>query len=165
MAVCDKLIATLAQTDPWLVEAYYNRGRVYSMKGQFDLAIADFTQAIALAPPAPGAVNYRGAVYLDEGNYDLAVRRLPDRVGRQTELGASSREPWPCLFHEKQLGARARRGERSTPARSQLVWAKTVRLRINSARKQFAEVISDATAMIAVSPTNGEAFYIAARPR
>lgn len=159
LVVCGELIATLARTDPWLAEAYHNRGRVYSMKGQFDLAIADFTQAIALAPPAPGAVNYRGAVYLDEGNYDLAIADF------QTALAAKPNWALPhatlglayFMKNDSERGlAEANEAVRLDP---QLVWAKTVRIRINSARKQFAEVISDATAVIAASPTNGEAFY------
>jgi tetratricopeptide (TPR) repeat protein len=157
--VCSKLIATLAPTDPWLGEAYYNRGRAHSMKGQADLAIADFTQAIAVAPPAPGAVNYRGAVYLDEGNYDLAIADFQTALAAKPNWAIAHANLGLAYFmkNDSERGlAEANEAVRLDPA---LVWAKTVRLRINSARKQFAEVISDATAAIAAAPTNGEAFY------
>src|SRR5208283_365898 len=73
LAVCGRLIETLPRTDPWLVEAYFMRARAYHQKGLMDMAVADLTQSIALAPSSAGSLNFRGAIYLDHGRYDLAI--------------------------------------------------------------------------------------------
>ena len=46
IAACTALIAQ----DPKNAAALYNRGYAYDHKGQYDLAIADYTHAIALKP-------------------------------------------------------------------------------------------------------------------
>lgn len=51
-------------------EAYYNRGVDYYQNGEYDQAIADFSEAIRLDPTMAMAYSNRGAVYLYKGDYD-----------------------------------------------------------------------------------------------
>ena len=55
------------------MEAYNHRGHVYSNKGDFDRAIADFTKALELNPNDMEAYNHRGHVYSNKGDFDRAI--------------------------------------------------------------------------------------------
>jgi tetratricopeptide (TPR) repeat protein len=53
--------------------AYYNRGYTYQDMKKFDLALADYTQAIALRPDYADAYGNRSVVYTDMGQYRNAI--------------------------------------------------------------------------------------------
>lgn len=52
---------------------YVNRGGEHLQKGQFDLAIADFTQAVKINPGDAVAYHNRGVAQERSGRYDLAI--------------------------------------------------------------------------------------------
>jgi tetratricopeptide (TPR) repeat protein len=52
---------------------YTNRGLAYDSKGQYDLAIQDYDQAVKLAPWFADAFKSRGDAYQDKGDYQRAV--------------------------------------------------------------------------------------------
>jgi tetratricopeptide (TPR) repeat protein len=52
---------------------YTNRGIVYADQQKWDLAVADYTQAIAINPNLAEAYNNRGIVYRNQQKWDLAV--------------------------------------------------------------------------------------------
>ena len=52
---------------------YNNRGIDHGERGEYDLAIKDFTKAIKLKPDYAFAYNNRGAVYRSKGDHDLAI--------------------------------------------------------------------------------------------
>ena len=52
---------------------YNNRGIDYGEKGEYDLAIKDFTKAIELNPEFAEAYNNLGNVYDDKGDFDKAI--------------------------------------------------------------------------------------------
>lgn len=56
-----------------LAAAYRNRGRAYNGKGQYDKAIADYTETIKLLPGDPVAYNNRGFAYNKKGQRNKAV--------------------------------------------------------------------------------------------
>ena len=51
----------------------FNRGNAYSFKGDYDAAIADYTQAIWLNPNDDMAYCNRGLTYNDKGDLDAAI--------------------------------------------------------------------------------------------
>lgn len=53
-------------------ETYYNRGVAHSKKGELELAIADYTKAIALKPNYTDAYYNRGGAFLRLGNREKA---------------------------------------------------------------------------------------------
>ena len=72
--------------DPYNAFIYYNRGLAYSKKGDYDQAIADYTQAIKLNP---NYVEARGIMYSNKGDnkksYKLnicSVHNIPMSKGR-----------------------------------------------------------------------------------
>lgn len=63
-----------------LATKYYNRGLAHSKKGELELAIEDYTQAIALKPDYAEAYYYRGGAFLrlgerEKAKLDLATAR------------------------------------------------------------------------------------------
>ncbi|WP_407120149.1 tetratricopeptide repeat protein [Bradyrhizobium sp. STM 3561] len=59
-----------------LAWAYFNRGNAYQTKEDYDRAIADYDQAIALAPDAEGPFANRGIVHRKKQEYDQAIADL-----------------------------------------------------------------------------------------
>src|SRR5438552_2753233 len=53
--------------------AYIDRGDVYSAKGQYDQAIADYNEALKINPRSSLAYENRGNVYTVKGQYDQAI--------------------------------------------------------------------------------------------
>lgn len=53
--------------------ALNNRGGIYNRKGNYDLAIADYSQIIEVNPGALIAYINRGRIYDRKGDYDLAI--------------------------------------------------------------------------------------------
>jgi tetratricopeptide (TPR) repeat protein len=49
-------------------DAYYNRGYSYAEKGEFDQAIADYTEAVMLNPVDDKAYYDRGNAWLKKGD-------------------------------------------------------------------------------------------------
>jgi tetratricopeptide (TPR) repeat protein len=57
--------------------AYFKRGMDWQKKGDYDLAIANYTKAIELNPNFAMAYNNRGVAYIQgKGNYDQAISDL-----------------------------------------------------------------------------------------
>ena len=54
-------------------ENSYNRGVAYFQKGEYDQAIAEFTEAIRLDPTDTQAYVNRGVAYDEKGEYDKAI--------------------------------------------------------------------------------------------
>jgi len=52
-------------------KAYSNRGLAYNHKGDYDLAISDFTKAIEINPRDAEAYYNRGVAYYHKGNINI----------------------------------------------------------------------------------------------
>ena len=59
--------------DPRNAKAFYNRGSVWTFKGNFDQAIADYSAAIRLNPKDIWAYGNRGAAWASMGEFDQAI--------------------------------------------------------------------------------------------
>jgi lipoprotein NlpI len=69
---------------PKYPEAYYWRGITWKDKGDFDRAIADFSEAIRIDADHSNAYDHRGRVYFYKGNFAAAaadLRRVADLTG------------------------------------------------------------------------------------
>jgi tetratricopeptide (TPR) repeat protein len=75
------------QRNPRDAVAYHNRAEAYSVKGDIDRAISDYTKAIVLDPNYAPAYNGRGRAYVSKGDYVRAV----DDVTRAGELTRKER--------------------------------------------------------------------------
>lgn len=82
---CTDYIRTGKALGPNLAVAYTNRGIAYASQGEHKRALADFTEAIRLAPDSPFPYYNRGNAYYDGkeyaralSDYDAAIARGPD---------------------------------------------------------------------------------------
>ena len=89
--------SAMIQRDSNDVVAYHNRGDAYSLKGDIDRAISDYTKAIELNPNYAPAYNSRGRAYTRKGDYIRAV----DDVTKAGDLTRKVRQKAPA----KQKGA------------------------------------------------------------
>jgi len=64
------------------IGTYNDRGYDYFEKGQYDLAIKEFSKSIEINPRADYAYayNYRGLAYRVKGQYDLAIKDLTKAI-------------------------------------------------------------------------------------
>jgi Tfp pilus assembly protein PilF len=61
------------QTESRDAEFYFNRGRAYANKGQYDQAISDCTKALEIEPRYAEAYIVRGVAYSRKGQHDQAI--------------------------------------------------------------------------------------------
>ena len=73
IAACTQVIQSQSSTASARAVAYYNRGIEHHGKGQDDLAIADYKQALRINPNNSLAYNNRGIAYHSKGQDDLAM--------------------------------------------------------------------------------------------
>jgi len=69
-----------------LAVAFTNRGLAYKSKGQWDRAIADFSEAIRLQPDFVTAFNNRGNIYYGQGQFDRAIEDYDKAIRLNPEL-------------------------------------------------------------------------------
>ena len=88
--------------DPDNVRAYTGRGNIYELKGEHDLAIADFTTAIEMDSYIRGAA-HRSTRGRNSGDYDLAwahyYRGCSYQTQRESELARSDFEAIIAVNH------------------------------------------------------------------
>jgi lipoprotein NlpI len=65
------------------------RGNAYATKGQYDLAIADFDQAITINPNEAITFRARGSVYLTQGRYERAIVDFDIAISRDPNDAAA----------------------------------------------------------------------------
>jgi tetratricopeptide (TPR) repeat protein len=82
---CTAVIQAGRQVLDRLATAYNNRGVAYRIKGEYDKAIDDFSEAIKLRPSYANAFNNRGVAHRNKrdlngalADYDQAIRLKPD---------------------------------------------------------------------------------------
>ena len=65
---------------PEIRRGYCNRGIAYRHKGEYDKAIADYTEAIRLDPKYAKAYNNRGIAYRHKGEFDKAIADYTEAI-------------------------------------------------------------------------------------
>ena len=72
-----------------LAVAFTNRGRAYKRKGQWDRAIADYSEAIRLKSDDAQVFNNRGNVYYYDGQLDRALKDYDDAIRLEPDLAVA----------------------------------------------------------------------------
>ena len=73
IASCSRAIASMTYSGHLLAVLYNNRGAKFQRKGDADLAIADYTEAIRLDPKYANAYYNRGLTWEIKGKKDSAI--------------------------------------------------------------------------------------------
>ena len=71
---------------------YKNRGSAYESKGQYELAIKDYTQAIQLGDKDTVLLRRRGDSYFDLGQYDRAIQDFDEAIRKDPADAFSFRD-------------------------------------------------------------------------
>ncbi len=74
------MIQSGSYTGKDLARAFYYRGNAYREQRQDDCAIADYTEAVRLAPNFTAAFGNRGIAYLTKGQYDRAIADYTEAI-------------------------------------------------------------------------------------
>jgi lipoprotein NlpI len=77
---CTAVIRSGRESPENLAKAFFNRGRAYSDKGLYDLALSDFDRAIRLDPDFADAFNGRGIAYVGKGQYAQAIGEFDQAI-------------------------------------------------------------------------------------
>ncbi len=83
---CTTYIRTGKALGPNLAVAYTNRGIAYASLGRRGQALADFTEAIRIAPSTPFPYYNRGNAHYDLGNFDEAIADYSAAIERGPEM-------------------------------------------------------------------------------
>jgi len=81
-----KCFSKALELDPYLAEAYENRGMLYFFQEKFDEAIQDFQAYIRFASPKAEAYRMLGMSYLKSGFYERAIDRFTHAINMDSEL-------------------------------------------------------------------------------
>ena len=96
---CTALIERQGLEPEQLAQAYSMRALGYSIKGQYDRAISDYDQAIAINPDFAVALNNRAWAYFRAGQ---GPKGLPD-VEKSLKLNPLSEHTWDTRAHIRQI--------------------------------------------------------------
>ncbi len=86
IAACTRNIQSGRFTGRNLAVAFTNRGLAYKRIGQWDKAIADYSEAIRLKPDDAQIFNNRGNVHYYKGQWDRAIEDYDEAVRLQPDL-------------------------------------------------------------------------------
>ncbi len=86
IAACTRNIQSGRFTERNLAVAFTNRGLAYKRKGQWDRAIADYSEAIRLKPDDAQVFNNRGNAYYFKGQLDRAIKDYDDAIRLKPDL-------------------------------------------------------------------------------
>jgi lipoprotein NlpI len=73
IAACTRAITSGKHSTNNLARTFSNRGGLWTAKGDYDRAIADFSEMIRLSPQEPAGFNNRGTAWRAKGDYDRAI--------------------------------------------------------------------------------------------
>jgi tetratricopeptide (TPR) repeat protein len=80
IAACTRILQRWEASESDLSTAFNNRGLAYDNKGQLDLALADYNQALRLEPESALVYHNRGYVYNEKGAYDFALTDYTEAI-------------------------------------------------------------------------------------
>ena len=95
---CTIIIESNTATPAEKAQAYAMRALALSIKGQYDVAIRDYDEAIRIAPDFAVALNNRAWAYFKWGQ---GLRGMPD-VERSLQLNPLSEHTWDTRAHIRQ---------------------------------------------------------------
>ncbi len=98
---------------------YYNRGKAYVAKGDFDRAIADYNELIRLVHKQPLVFNARGFAYASKGDWDRAIADYNESIRLDPKQALVFVARGLAYKKKGRAGPRHRRLQRGDPPRSE----------------------------------------------
>ena len=86
---CSEIIEEGQQAPAILSLAHNNRGVAYKVKGEYDLALKDYDEAILLNPNSASHYNNRGIIYRLKHDYDRAIADYDEAIWLKSDYIAA----------------------------------------------------------------------------
>jgi tetratricopeptide (TPR) repeat protein len=86
---CSEIIVEGQQAPAILALAHNNRGVAYKVKGEYDLALKDYDQAIQLDPNSASHYNNRGIIYRLKHDCDRAIADYDEAIWLKSDYVAA----------------------------------------------------------------------------
>jgi tetratricopeptide (TPR) repeat protein len=86
---CSEMIDEAQQAPAILALAHNNRGVAYKAKGEYDLALKDYDEAILLNPNSASHYNNRGIIYRLKHDYDRAIADYDEAIWLKSDYIAA----------------------------------------------------------------------------
>jgi tetratricopeptide (TPR) repeat protein len=139
--------------------AAYNRGVEYSGKGDYDQAMAQFTEAIGIDANYTNAYNNRGVAYYKKGDYDKAIADYTAAIGLAPDYSNAYYNRGNAYFAKGDMDkAIADHAEaiRSNPNHADAYNNRGVAF---SGKGDYDRAIADYTQAIRINPNHAKAYY------
>jgi tetratricopeptide (TPR) repeat protein len=131
LEACKTLIDSHIDPPAQLAAAFNSRGVAHYTRGEIDLALADFVQALRLRPGYATALNNRATVYASRHEYDLAIKDF-------TEVLRLNPDPTPGFSPANTLASRAN---------------------VYALQGDYEHSIQDFTEVLRLKPTDAETYF------
>jgi tetratricopeptide (TPR) repeat protein len=141
-----------------VVQTYLARGQDAANAGQWAPAIANFTQAIALAPQSTAASDARAAAYFAKGDFDAAIKDYTQSLAADPADTAALNGRGNARVGKGDLDGAISDFSDAVKADPTLASAYDNRGRAKSAKNDLDGAIQDFTKAIAIDPTLASAF-------
>ncbi len=92
---CTEVIREGQVTTVKMATAYNNRGLAHKLKGEYDLALQDYNEAIRLLPNSAIHYNNRGVIYRLKHDYDRAIADYDEAIWLDSD--------YPAAFYNRAL--------------------------------------------------------------
>jgi tetratricopeptide (TPR) repeat protein len=86
---CGEIIQDEQNAATILSTAHNNRGVAYRLKGEYDLALNDYNEAIRLRPNSASHYNNRGIIYRLKHDYDRAIADYDEAIWLKRDYAAA----------------------------------------------------------------------------
>jgi tetratricopeptide (TPR) repeat protein len=157
---CSAVIESGHESGRTLSMAFCNRGHVLIEKQEYDRAIADLNQAIAIDPGYACSYNNRGRAFVFKGDYDGALADYNQAVRLDPKFALAYNNRADVWLHKGDLDRTI--DDLSTAIRldSKFVLAYTNRCRAWSAQRNFARAIADCDQAIVLAPSSRTTYLL-----
>ena len=151
---CTRIIEAGEEPSENLALAYYNRGRSYSDKGDYDRAIADYDRAIELQPSYVIAYNNRGAAYGSKGDYDRAIADYDKAIQLQPDYAVAYNNRGWVYFKKGQYDRAIADADRAIQLQPDYAYAYDTRGSTHAANGDLAKALIDYRAVVSLVPAS-----------
>ncbi len=140
-------------------DAYNSRASARRLRGELDIAIADFSEAIRLDPKFAAAFSNRGAVWRAKKDYDKAIADDSEAIRLEPKLASAFNNRGAVWADEKDYGKAIADYSEAVRLDPKYVNAFFNRGLAWKAKKEYDKAIADYTVAIRLDPEYVDAFF------
>jgi tetratricopeptide (TPR) repeat protein len=138
---------------------HYNKGNDYFEKGQWDLAISEYTKSIEIDPKHFEPYHYRGIAYRHKGQYDQAISDFTKAIELNPEWANAYYNRGFAYLNKTQYDQAISDCTKAIELNPKLTDAYHYRGVANWYKTQYDQAISDSTKAIELDPKYADAYH------